>query len=1039
MTSVRAKLSLAVLMTISLIGVSLAQFPATDIYFAKEIWTGNGETIEDAAMVVVNGTVTAIGPRADISIPPTAVPHELKGQIIIPGLVAAQTTLSGALTEDRTLTPEIRAIDGFDFFEDRNELLKTGLTTVQISPGQARLMPGVGGVVQLAGEDMLERILSEQESLRIVLSESSRNPPRIYEPPVGPVSQDRPLETTRPQLATLSASLAGLRQIFKRASIDETYVSDPAEQDIVVETVAALIKSKTPIRISAKTAPEIRGAVGLAKEFKLPIILVDCVGLAPFEKAFEDWKPLVKGVVLAGQTPGQITNPSIEQIEKQKQPWEYARELIDAGIPVAIRTNTDADLANLMFVAGQFMQDDLTTAEVLAAVTFSSAKLMGVDDQVGSLEKGKRADFVILNDQPFKLHTRVEATYVSGVPTFERKRKNTTTVVKADRVYLGDGHFMEGASVVVKGKTVRGIGNNVSSPADAEHKSFDGGVIVPGYVDMGSGLGLGGPLRGTVTLQTKLGEQLYADDPAVEFARSHGITTALLGSASGNASPLVAFKLGTEARVISDPVAIRFKLDGDTAAQVASNEKTLKAGKAYADSWIKYEKELKEYEAKLKAQPKTTAKAESKTEKEPAKTEPVKKPGESKPKTPEKDKPAPDKKDAEKDSDDKKETKEKKKVLPDPITGTWEGQLDAERLPEQLRGVKFELVLEGASVTGSVEMLRSNTDISAGSYNRDSRELSLTVTRRGTDLTLAGTVAQDGTFKATLELGRMGTINLTANRTVDKSKKPEPEVEKETPEKKDKPEEKKDDKKEKPADKPKEGEDKKDSEKEGESDKKEADKKEADKKDADKKTEAKPAEEKKEELKPPKKPRLSEALEPYRALFAGKIPAFVESRDMNSIKATADLFSKKYGLRTVIVGADDLARDPALLAGYDVSICTGPKFSVTVDKNPPTNMPQLLANERLPFGFQSEGTTGAGQLPSAVQFAVSQGLAPSDALQALTAGPAKMLSKDSNFGSLAPGKDADLVVLSGPPFEFSTKVLAVMIDGEWVYEREEQK
>jgi imidazolonepropionase-like amidohydrolase len=1035
MTSVRAKLSLAVLVTISLAGVSLAQFPATDIYFAREIWTGKGEPIQDAAMVVVDGVVTAVGPRADISIPPVAVPHEMDGQVIIPGLVAAQTNLSGALTEDRTLTPEIRAIDGFDFFADRFALLESGITTVQVSPGDSRLMPGVGGVVQLAGDDILERILSDQESLRVILSESSRNPPRIYEPPVGPVAQDRPLETTRPQLATLSASLAGLRQILKRATRNETYVSDEADQDTVVDAVAAMIKSKTPFRITAKTAPEIRGAIGLAKEFKLSIVLVDCVGLEPFEKVFSDWKPNVKGVILSGETPGQITNPSIDQIKNQKQPWEYARELIDAGIPVAIRTNTDADLESLIFVAGQFMQDDLTAVELLSAVTSTPAQLMGVDKLVGSLEQGKRADFVVLNDRPFQLHSRVQATYVSGVPTFERKREPTTTVVKADRVYLGDGHFLDGASVVVKGTTVRGIGSSVSSPAEADVRHFAGGVIVPGYVDLGAGLGLGGPLQGTVTLQTKLGDQLYADDPAIDFARRNGITTALLGSNGSSASPVVAFKLGADARVISDPVAIRFKLDGDTAAGIAANERTLKAGKAYADSWIKYETDLKEYEAKLKAQPKTEAKSEP-AKSEPAKTEPAKPTGEVKKEEPKKETPAPDKK----ETGEKKETKDEKKpeqkeVLPDPITGTWEGMLDSERLPEPLRSVKMELVLEESTVTGSVEMLRSSTEITTGSFDRASRELSITLTRRGTDLTIAGSVDKDGNFTASIEMGRMGTLELKASRTVDKSKKPEPKVEKKTPENKDKPEENTDDKKEKPSgDKPKEGDDKKEPEKkDGESGKPEADKKD------ETKSESQPAEEKKEELKPPKKPAESAALEPYRALFAGKIPAFVESHDLNSIKATAELFAKQYGLRTVIVGADDLAREPGLLEGYDVSVCSGPKFSVTIDKQPPTIMPQLLANERLPFGFQSSGTTGAGQLPSAVQFVVSQGLSPIDALQALTSNPAKMLSKDVNFGSLAPGKDADLVVLSGPPFEYSTKVLAVMIDGQWVYEREEQK
>jgi len=46
--------------------------------------------------------------------------------------------------------------------------------------------------------------------------------------------------------------------------------------------------------------------------------------------------------------------------------------------------------------------------------------------------------------------------------------------------------------------------------------------------------------------------------------------------------------------------------------------------------------------------------------------------------------------------------------------------------------------------------------------------------------------------------------------------------------------------------------------------------------------------------------------------------------------------------------------------------------------------------------------------------------------------PAQFLGLDS-LGTLAIGKDADLVVLSGMPFELSTRVLAVMIDGQWVY------
>ena len=322
MIGVRAKISMAFFVAIAIVAnttsPSLAQIPQSDIYFAKQIWTGIGEPIDDAAMVVVDGKIIAVGPRGNVAEPRSAVRHELDSRVIIPGLIAAQTNLSGAADEDRTLTPQIRAVDGFDFFADRGDLLKSGITTVQIATGQSRLMSGVGGVVQLAGEEINHRILSEQESLQIVLSASSRNPPRIYEPPVGPVSNDRPLLATRPQLATLTASLAGLRQIFKQtnAKTSSDSINGPDE---VIDAVAELITARTPIRITAKTTPEIRGAISLAREFDLDIVLVDCVGLKPFAKSFKDWNPFVKGVVLSGFTPGQISNPTPAQIKNQKR------------------------------------------------------------------------------------------------------------------------------------------------------------------------------------------------------------------------------------------------------------------------------------------------------------------------------------------------------------------------------------------------------------------------------------------------------------------------------------------------------------------------------------------------------------------------------------------------------------------------------------------------------------------------------------------------------------------------------------------------
>ena len=193
---------------------TFAQQTQTDVYFAEKIWPGNDKPVENGAMVVVDGIITDLGPRDAISIPGNAKQHDFGSQVLIPGLVLPQTSLGGNQTEERTLTPQVRALDGFDFFADRDTLIESGITTVQVSPARIRLMPGVGGVVKLAGEGLADRVLQEEESLQIVLTSAARQPPRIYEPAVGPVSEDRPTSTTRPQVATLSASMAALRQIF---------------------------------------------------------------------------------------------------------------------------------------------------------------------------------------------------------------------------------------------------------------------------------------------------------------------------------------------------------------------------------------------------------------------------------------------------------------------------------------------------------------------------------------------------------------------------------------------------------------------------------------------------------------------------------------------------------------------------------------------------------------------------------------------------------------------------------------------------------
>lgn len=564
------------------------------VYRAGRIWPGNGPVIADGVLVVRDGKVVAVGKRVDVTMPADAVVHDLGDTVLIPGLVVAETTLAEKGRDDlHTLTPDHRAIDGFDPFADYSILLAGGVTTVQLSPGGKRLLPGQGAVVKLFGDDPARRTLRDEESLRIVLGGAFKGAPRVYEPPVGAVSVDKPLEPTRPQLAeSLAGAVAGLRATFEAAKA----ANGAAPSDPFLRAVAGYGSVRRPVRVMAPTPADVRAALGLAAGFHLHLILTDAGNLGPFREQFAEWKDKVSVVLNPGVRPGSVAEAAVDADAKPLSPAEAARALRSAGVTVAIKPVNDADLKDMLFLGGLFTSHN-PPADVLRMLTADAAAVLGVQDRVGSLAAGKDADFVVLNGDPFGLHTRVKAVYVEGKLAYEAKAAAKAKVVRAARVYTGTGETIANGAVLVEGRTVRGIGRDVSSPADSEVKSFPRGVVVPGFLDLGTGLGLGGPAA-AVPLGTKLSDRLAAHDPAIVQARQGGVTTALLLPNAQQPAPVIAFKLSDRPRPIADPVAVHLAVRGNLTSAGQQLRATLAAGKAYADGWSKYESDLAEYQKK---------------------------------------------------------------------------------------------------------------------------------------------------------------------------------------------------------------------------------------------------------------------------------------------------------------------------------------------------------------------------------------------------------------------------------------------------------
>jgi hypothetical protein len=190
-----------------------------------------------------------------------------------------------------------------------------------------------------------------------------------------------------------------------------------------------------------------------------------------------------------------------------------------------------------------------------------------------------------------------------------------------------------------------------------------------------------------------------------------------------------------------------------------------------------------------------------------------------------------------------------------------------------------------------------------------------------------------------------------------------------------------------------------------------------------------------EESGKPKAPKVDEALEPMRAAIEKRAALVVRTNRGAAIRDVVELLEKE-AIPYVLHGAEDALDDPAVLQGKKPPVLVGPE-SVVEEKGTLQNVPATFADLDLPVVFGSGACGAAKFLPLHAAYAVRYGLSPGDALAALTSATARAFKLDDRIGSLAKGRDGDLVVFSGNPFEPQSRVLLVVCNGEIAVDRRE--
>jgi len=381
----------------------------------KTVHTMSGTPIEDGIVVVENGKITALGRADQIRVPEGY--RTLEAAVVTPGLIDAHATvgLTGILNiphdQDQLenaspIQPELRAIDAYNSREDLIDWIRSfGVTTVHTGHGPGELISGQTMVVKTAGNSVEDALLVETRAVASTLSTDAE--------------KDSGSPGTRGKMmAMLRAELIKAQEYHAkhdRAATTKEENASPPPRDLRLEILTRVLQGELPLLITAHRAQDIASALRLAREFNIKLWLD---GGAESYLLIDDLKAAGVPVIL---------HPAMARAydDQANQSFTTAAKLVEAGIPMVMQSGYEAYVPKVrvvLFEAAIYAAHGLPKEKALAAITIDAARLLGVQERVGSLEVGKDGDIALYDGDPFEYSTHCTGVIINGKVVSETAR-----------------------------------------------------------------------------------------------------------------------------------------------------------------------------------------------------------------------------------------------------------------------------------------------------------------------------------------------------------------------------------------------------------------------------------------------------------------------------------------------------------------------------------------------------------------------------------------------------------------------------------------
>ncbi len=398
--------------------VSAARAQQSDTYAVTgaTIHTVANGVIENGTIVMRAGQIVAVG-GPETPIPTGATIIEGTDKQVYPGMIDSFSRLGlteiGAVSatndanEMGDWNPHLEAYQAIHPSSEHIPVARAnGITHTLSAPGGGTIS-GQATLINLDGWTVEEMAI--EESAGMVMSWPNVGGRfRGFGGFGGGGNQNRSFQQ---RLEQYEADVAEIDSWFEAAAHYKQAVAaapDRVERDLQLEQLAKTLDGGLPVIVQANDERQITDAIELAEKWNLDLVLAgaeESRGMA--STLAEKGIPVILGPVQ--RVPRDRDAP-------YDDPNTLPGVLHDAGVEIAFATFNSSDSRTLPYEVANAVPFGLPEDAALEAVTIGPARILGVDDKLGTLETGKMGNVIVTDGDPLEIQTHIEYVFIRGVP-----------------------------------------------------------------------------------------------------------------------------------------------------------------------------------------------------------------------------------------------------------------------------------------------------------------------------------------------------------------------------------------------------------------------------------------------------------------------------------------------------------------------------------------------------------------------------------------------------------------------------------------------